>query len=132
MRIFLISMFLLSFLMVISLAQVILPSDLINKIPAPSTLDLQHVDPNSAKAIDELNPNLTGRQPMRMANLGSYYSDTEQPSTVQNELAGVPKSTLNFSEKNVSAPLASTKVDDGGQAFSLNGSDTVSPNRIYL
>jgi hypothetical protein len=132
MRMVLISLVLLSFLIIVSLAQVILPSDMITKIPAPSVLDLQHVDPNSAKAIDAQNPNLTDKQPTRMANYGSYYSDTAQPSAVQNDLAGVPKSTLNFSERNESVPLAGVKVDDGGQAFSLNGSGTAAPNRVYL
>jgi len=105
-----------------------LPSDLIVQQGAPQVLDLQHVVPASAKAIDQLNANLTAWKDKDMADLGHYFSykrdEAQEPSI------GVPGGLLNFSgvlpaEKELPANVGNAT----GNITVINGNST---GLIYL
>lgn len=62
-----------------------LPSDFITYQNAPSAIDLQHVSPNAARSIDNLNPELTTFQLVDMADLGHYSASTREETQESNE-----------------------------------------------
>ena len=72
-------------LLLVSLASAQLPSDFITHQNAPLAIDLQHVSPNAAKSIDNLNPELITFQPRDMADLGHYSTATREEIQASNE-----------------------------------------------
>ena len=62
-----------------------LPSDLITKQPAPACLDLGNTAPDSAKAIDGLNPELQAFKLTEMADLGHYNTAIQPVIQAANE-----------------------------------------------
>ena len=72
-------------LFLVGLASAQLPSDFITHQNAPSAIDLQHVSPNAAKSIDNLNPELTTFQPKDMPDLGHYSASTREETQGSNE-----------------------------------------------
>ena len=76
---------LLGLLLLVGLASAQLPSDFITHQNAPSAIDLQHVSPNAAKSIDNLNPELTSFQMRDMADLGHYSTATREEIQASNE-----------------------------------------------
>jgi hypothetical protein len=75
----------LGLLLLVSLASAQLPSDLITHQNAPVAIDLQHVSPNAARSIDNLNPELTAFQTRDMADLGHYSASTGEETQGSNE-----------------------------------------------
>ncbi len=61
-------------LLLTGIASAQLPSDLITKQPAPDAIDLSNVAPDSAKAIDALNPEFGPREDWQIGNFGRYNS----------------------------------------------------------
>lgn len=75
----------LGLLLLVGLASAQLPSDLIAHQNAPPAIDLQHVSPNAAKLIDNLNPGLSSFQLTDMADLGHYSASTREETQGSNE-----------------------------------------------
>ena len=76
---------LLIIVLLIGLASAQLPSDFITHQNAPLAIDLQHVSPNAARSIDNLNPELTAFQLVDMADLGHYSASTREETQESNE-----------------------------------------------
>lgn len=76
---------LLIIVLLIGLASAQLPSDFITHQNAPSAIDLQHVSPNAAKSIDNLNPELSSFELRDMADLGHYSASTREEIQGSNE-----------------------------------------------
>ena len=74
-------------LLLIGMAAGQLPSDLIIKQPAPVRLDLSNTAPDSAKAIDSLNPELQAFKLTETAPLGHYNAATLPVIQAANETA---------------------------------------------
>lgn len=81
--------------MLIALASAQLPSDLIQTKEAPKVIDLRNTAPESAKAIDSINLDLSQFEFWAMPNYGHYNSQREI-ITQDINTSNLPKNIVEF------------------------------------
>ncbi len=100
--------------LLISLASAQSPLDLLQPRAEPiQKISLSGLDPLSAKAIDGLNSNLTAWEDRPLQDLGKYFAGMR---TLDNGLAGIPDTLINFSQSDVPiTPSIDTEAENDGQ-----------------
>jgi hypothetical protein len=97
------------------IAQAQTPLDLLQPRSAPvQSVSLSGLSPASAISIAAVNENLTAWKDRPLADLGKYFSGMR---TIDNGLAGIPDTLINFSQSEVPiTPSIDAEVGNDGQA----------------